>query len=401
MKLKYLYLYLILSIAGILFLNAFESQNEDSKKSNKDIIKFSHRFHSELAECETCHQTAAQSTSLKDRLMPNHESCAECHDVEDSEQCGTCHYEEVYEPLIQNISGLIFNHKFHMADQKMKCTDCHRNFDQTEYGSDLSFPDPLMQDCYSCHNDRTVASNACESCHISTADLRPQSHRSVSFIKSHKFASKELNADCIMCHDNNTNSCQECHDAATAITEQNTADDFYQPYAPSNSIDGSKQQRITRVHELNYRFIHGIDAKGKTTECQSCHQIELFCANCHQSEEGDFALSGIEPVSHFKPNFMTFGVGSGGGEHAVLARRDIEGCISCHDVQGADPTCIKCHLDNDGIKGTNAKTHPSNFMRDENGDWHDNQGSICFNCHTVNLSAAQAGLGFCGYCHGG
>jgi hypothetical protein len=84
-----------------------------------------------------------------------------------------------------------------------------------------------------------------------------------------------------------------------------------------------------------------------------------------------------------------------------MAHRDIESCISCHDVQGADPTCISCHLDNDGIKGTNAKTHPANFMMDEHGDWHDNEGSICFNCHTVILSTAQSGNGFCGYCHGG
>jgi len=400
MKLKYLYSLFALFIAGFLFLNVFSFQEDDAKRSNKDIIKFSHQFHKELAECEDCHKAVTQSTKLTDRLMPNHENCSECHDVEDTEQCKTCHYEDKYEPLIQNASKLLFNHKFHLEQQKMKCTDCHKNFDTIDYSSELSSPNPVMKDCYSCHNDKTAASNACESCHISTADLKPQSHRSAGFITSHKFAAREFDADCIMCHDNNTNSCQECHDATTTITEGNTPDDFYQPYAPSQSIDGAKQQRITRVHELNYRFIHGIDAKGKTAECQSCHQLETFCANCHQSDGDDFALSGIEPVSHFKSNFTTFGVGTGGGEHAVLARRDIESCISCHDVQGADPTCITCHLDNDGIKGTNAKTHPAGFMRDEHGDWHDNQGSICFNCHTVNLSTARAGIGFCGYCHG-
>ena len=66
------------------------------------------------------------------------------------------------------------------------------------------------------------------------------------------------------------------------------------------------------------------------------------------------------------PDFTTIGVGTGGGEHATLARRDIERCISCHDVQGADPTCITCHLDSDGIKGTNPKTHPAGFMKGEN-----------------------------------
>ena len=31
-----------------------------------------------------------------------------------------------------------------------------------------------------------------------------------------------------------------CHVATTGITEQNFADDFYQPYAPSRYIDGAK-----------------------------------------------------------------------------------------------------------------------------------------------------------------
>lgn len=64
-------------------------------------------------------------------------------------------------------------------------------------------------------------------------------------------------------------------------------------------------------------------------------------------------------------NFKTLGVGSGGGDHATLAKRDIERCMSCHDVNGADPTCITCHFDADGIKGTNPKTHPVGFMSNE------------------------------------
>jgi hypothetical protein len=181
----------------------------------------------------------------------------------------------------------------------------------------------------------------------------------------------------------------------------NLPDDFYAPYYPSNSIDGPKQQAILKVHgDFGYRYSHGIDAKGKTNECQSCHQIETFCASCHQSENRDFALSGILPSSHLSSNFKTIGVGTGGGDHADLARRDIENCVSCHDVQGNDPTCIVCHLDSDGIKGTNPKTHTSNYLNDEKGDWHDNQGSICYNCHTSQLPSSPAGIGFCSYCHG-
>ncbi|MDZ7624447.1 MAG: hypothetical protein U5J96_08410 [Ignavibacteriaceae bacterium] len=171
---------------------------------------------------------------------------------------------------------------------------------------------------------------------------------------------------------------------------------------PSNYVDGAKQQAILKVHgDFGYRYSHGIDAKGKTKECQSCHQIETFCAACHQSENRDFAMGGILPSSHLSPDFKTFGVGSGGGEHARLARRDIERCVSCHDVQGADANCIVCHLDSDGIKGTNPKTHSANYMSGERGDWHDNQGSICYNCHTSASPMSQPTSGFCNYCHGG
>src|SRR3989339_685663 len=341
MKLAYIYFTTLLAAAGILLLSAFNVGNQPGNdEENSGIIKFSHSLHADLLDCGTCHSSVAESTSLKDRLLPNHENCSSCHEVDDDKECNTCHY------------------------------------------------------------DLIVASNACESCHISTTRLLPQTHKSVSFMQTHKFDARAFDANCIMCHNDNTNSCIECHEATNIITEANTPEDFYQPYVPNQFSDGTNKQQITKVHELNYRFTHGIDAKGKTSECQSCHEVETFCASCHQSEDSDFALGGIVPSSHLKSGFFTIGAGTGGGEHAILAKRDIENCVSCHDVQGADPTCITCHLDSDGIKGTNPKTHATGFMRDIQGDWHDSQGSICFNCHTSNSPSSSAGIGFCGYCHG-
>ncbi|MFO7447658.1 MAG: cytochrome c3 family protein [Ignavibacteriaceae bacterium] len=397
MKLKYLYLFLLTAVTGLLFSAAFSDiqEAEAEVKGNDKIIKFSHSFHAELAGCADCHAKAAASTSLKDRLMPDHEDCGTCHDVEDSEQCVTCHYEDTYEQLVQNKSELFFNHSFHVTDQKMECESCHKGIKEADYGFQAAQPNPVMADCYSCHNDLTVASNACESCHTSTVNLIPQTHKDVAFIKTHKFEANDVAADCIMCHDNNNNSCQDCH-AASGIDVANVPNDFFQPYSPNSFSDGAAKQKLNRVHELNYRFIHGIDAKSKRTDCASCHQVETFCETCHTGENGDYALGGITPASHLKAGFITIGVGTGGGEHARLAKREIESCASCHDTQGADPTCITCHLDSDGIQGTNPKTHPSNFMRDVKGDWHDSQGSMCFNCHTSTI----AGAGFCGYCHG-
>ena len=395
---KNFYIIVFLVTTSFLIFVAFLAQDSESTQRNNELIKFSHSLHSDLVECADCHSSVNESNSLTDRLSPNHDSCVNCHEVDNENECKTCHINDNYEALIQKESQLIFNHKIHIV-QKMNCIDCHKGLEKVDYSFQSSEVYPSMEICSSCHNEVKIASNACESCHISTFNLLPQNHRSNDYIRSHKFQAWEVNANCMMCHNNNT--CQECHVATTGITETNIPDDFYPPYMSSNSIDGSKQQVILKVHgDFNYRYSHGIDAQGKTAECQTCHQIETFCANCHQSENRDFALGGIVPSSHLMPDFKTIGVGTGGGEHATLARRDIEQCVSCHDVQGADPTCIYCHLDSDGIKGTNPKTHAAGFMKDVHGDWHDSQGAICYNCHTSQMPSSPAGIGFCGYCHG-
>lgn len=396
-KLKILYLFTIV-IAVVVIIIGAKSNYSSNEYSNEGKIKFSHSLHKELVECSECHSSVPQSTSLKDRLLPNHDNCVQCHSVDDEEECSTCHIDDNYEALIQKESELIFNHKFHLDNSKMNCENCHQGLGDVDYSWQASGVNPPMENCYSCHNDKSIASNACESCHISTANLIPQTHKVANFMKSHKFSAEMTDANCVMCHDNQ--SCNDCHVSTIGITEVNLPDDFYQPYYPSNYVDGAKMQAINRVHDLNYRYIHGFDAKGKTLECQSCHQVETFCATCHAAEEGDFALGGIVPASHLKDNFVIFGVGSGGGEHSKLARRDIERCTACHDVNGADPTCITCHLDSDGIKGTNPKTHVNNFMRNEDGDWHSNAGSVCYNCHTSATPNSPVTSGFCNYCHG-
>jgi hypothetical protein len=399
MKLKFTHFYILIAALGIALFAAFSSNKTHSEiQGNKGIIKFSHKTHKDAADCETCHKAVLTSKSLNDRLLPDHDNCKDCHEVDNEKNCNTCHYEGINEPLIQPKSEIIFNHSSHVTNQKIKCETCHHGVSDVDYAEDAPAVNPKMESCYTCHNGNTLASNACESCHISTVDLKPQSHKSAAFISAHKFAAKEFNANCVMCHDNA--SCQECHTSTTMITEKNTPNNFYRPYVPSNPGSGVKQQQITKVHDLNYVYTHGIDAKGKTTECQSCHDVDSFCATCHQGRDADYSMGGVAPYTHLKPTFMSIGVGSGGGDHARLARRDIESCAACHDVQGGDPICISCHTDPDGIQGTNPKTHPAGYMRSVHGDWHDSQGSICFNCHTGSSPSSKAGIGFCGYCHG-
>ena len=164
--------------------------------------------------------------------------------------------------------------------------------------------------------------------------------------------------------------------------------------------DRGEGMRLTKVHDLNFRFTHGIAAKGKLTECQTCHSTEKFCTTCHEAG-GNVNQAVFKPASHLLAGFTTLGVGSGGGEHARLAKRDIESCAACHSPEGADPVCITCHTDADGRKGTDPKTHDIGFMSDNHGYWHTDPGANCFLCHT-DSNARPGGIKgqkFCGYCH--
>ena len=400
MKLKKFYTVLSVAVITFISVTAFTLNGGDEGNANNDIIKFSHSFHMELTDCESCHSGAADAVSLTDRLLPTKDDCAACHDVEDDEMCNTCHYEDVFEPLVQGESELIFDHSMHLSDDNTECQSCHKGLDEVDYSYESESAAPGMETCYTCHNDISVASNACESCHVSTANLLPDDHKTAAFMDNHKFIATNDDENCVMCHDNSF--CETCHVSTTMIDATNTGSDFYTPYSPHSYVDNAKQQQLTRVHSIDYLYSHGIDAKGKTSECQTCHETETFCADCHNTTGGDYASEGFVPYSHTLQGFVTIGVGTGGGEHATLARRDIESCASCHDTYGADPNCILCHADSDGIKGTNARTHTSGFMLDDNGDWHEDMGSVCFNCHTdANAHpSGTPGIGFCGYCHG-
>lgn len=397
MNTKKYYLIIIVFIVGILSVAA--SKDDGQNKTNKDLLKFSHSLHVEMTECQTCHSAAKNAETLDARMLPTMENCAECHDVEEEDNCGLCHYEEVYEPAIQKTSGLIFSHKFHLGTGEVKCADCHTGFDKIDYGFEAGKANPAMSKCMTCHSETAVATTACEACHVSTSDLYPESHRVVDFFRKHKFMAQQ-DDNCQMCH--SESFCETCHASTTSLAVQNTADDFYTPYSPYKLTDSKNNQQLEMVHGLDYRFTHGIDAKGKESNCVTCHETETFCVECHNSTGGDFAEGGFTPTSHTVNNFIVLGVGSGGGEHATLARRDIESCAGCHDVNGADPSCILCHNDPDGIKGTNPKTHAAGFMSSaDGGDWHTDFNSVCYNCHTdanANPNGTK-GMGFCGYCH--
>ncbi len=348
-------------------------------------IKFSHKFHSENVgtECMDCHAGALTSENSSDFLLPKMATCYNCHD-EQATPCEFCHLDPQnmvpYEAPIRKIN---FSHKFHIEDQKLQCSQCHEGADKVDYATPEHLPS--MESCFTCHDNRT-ATNECEACHKETVSLLPTSHKVVDFATEHKKFVRAGGAEnnCVVCHTDNF--CQQCHDGVSLAKIS-----LFTPQA-----SGKEQLVLQRVHDLNYRYTHGIEAKGKDKDCYVCHDRQTFCAGCH-APNGDIKSSQFKPEWHSGNDFVTIGVGSGGGRHAKLAKRDIEMCMSCHDVEGADPICVICHVDRNPGRGNDPKTHQKDYMKDVDGDWHRTDASICFSCH---VNTRKAGLGFCGYCHG-
>ena len=398
-------LLIFLSSSAYLFRNS--NVNSESSKSykiydNSKLIKFNHKLHvkDNGIKCEDCHTGAPGSVSAKDNLNPKQDNCSSCHDVKDEKKCNVCHFDGVYKKLKAVKSEINFSHKQHIGTQKKQCTDCHAGLDNVKYSKEALTLLPKMETCASCHNNVKASMN-CEGCHNNLTNLKPGNHLQPNFLNEHRTVSdvsSEKN-NCMMCHSDNF--CQACHSPVN-FQGKNTKEDFYAPYyTKENGVrtDRAALQKVSNTHNLGYRNTHGLDAQSRSYECKSCHEVQNFCVTCHQ--EGGELITGFAPQSHLQPGFTTLGVNTGGGLHSALAKKDIESCMSCHDVQGGDPVCITCHFDNDGIKGTNPRTHDAGFMADEKGIWHDTQGAICYTCHTDNNAKPNGirGVGFCGYCH--
>jgi hypothetical protein len=322
--------------------------SSDKKSSWNDpvkqwaTIKFSHKQHlaDVGAECNMCHPTAQTSENSNEMMMPKHEECGTCHSTEIEENCQYCHAEpEVYVAFAAPEREVRFSHKQHVETNKLECSVCHAGIEASEKPS-LAFL-PVMATCNTCHNDVKVT-NACESCHTRPENLLPISHELLGWAREHKryVRLQGLSNDCAVCHTDNF--CQACH---AEVTTQFTRGELNRSVAENRpSPDGRQLLVKPRVHDLNFVFSHAIDMRAKQSDCQSCHNSQTFCVDCHARNQ-DAGFPAPFPASHSAADFVRLGPGSGGGQHAVLARRDMESCVSCHDVEGRDPVCVTCHAD--------------------------------------------------------
>lgn len=354
------------------------------------LIRFSHKYHiTEIgATCTDCHTDAAASDLASDRLLPKKAACAQCHDVEDKADCEKCHRDPARAANFRNPERLIdFPHQLHVKKMGLRCVDCHMGLDQVDYATRVNWPG--MDDCLTCHNNEKAPFD-CENCHPKVEAIRPQSH-GVSFLHGHKSQVRAATMPCSKCHEESY--CQECHLGAR-LTDHGGSGGRTGPGEPQDR--GKIDQVVRRQHALNYRFTHPLDAVSKERECATCHDQRAFCADCHRASGVDDRR--LKPAWHGDAGGpWVLGRVGGGGRHAEWARRDVERCAVCHDVEGGDPSCLQCHVDFDGRRNTDPKTHDRYGGRDDDWGFHADRGSVCFTCH---VNSKRPGAGFCGYCHG-
>jgi hypothetical protein len=327
--------------------------------SSQSGLIFSHASHitEQNIDCATCHNIVTSASSA-DKNIPGHDVCSQCHSIEKApEDCILCHINpENPAGVTLPAQELLFSHRAHLktSPTSQECLACHS---QTEKATLKLTSDnyPAMEECFRCHNSVTTSSE-CKVCHTRPQEMKQLVHPP-DWKHSHKFQANSRAKNCGPCHQAEA-FCSDCH-------------------AGDNLVE--------TVHGLNYRYNHALDARSKEFECQSCHNYQDFCVSCHMAE-------GSEPLDHnldWVRNPLL---------HADAARKDIESCAGCHDT--GSPTCARagCHSDTDGLKGTNPSIHDASIDDLGHGPWHSESSFECFQCHT---DTHQAGVGFCGYCHGG
>lgn len=321
-------------------------------------LKFDHSAHAGMRdmECVTCHRGMKDSKLSSDRNIPDHEICSECHTIEeDPANCGFCHFDpDDPKGLSKPETDLIFSHKGHLkgSTDKELCLSCHIDQDKLAAGL-ISSNCPVRANCFNCH-DGSRAPSECSLCHTKVEEMITLVH-DPGWEHEHKFATDLGGENCVPCHQPET-FCSNCH-------------------AGDNLVE--------TVHELNYRYFHGIDARSDEILCQTCHEPATFCSSCHSG-------AGHIPLDHMASDWALPPY-----THAESAMQDVETCAACHSSDS--PVCVNCHFDSDGILGTNPPVHPSSIDDLGEGLWHDDPGFQCFVCH---VNTQNAGAGFCGYCHG-
>ncbi len=255
---------------------------------------------------------------------------------------------------VDSEQGLAFNHRLHVEDEGLACTDCHARWDESD---DPGMPRAAQ--CALCHADLD-------------AEKPPELHAETLFDAGEFRAARaglqddeihfshQLHAtrsqDCNICHADvsrdegalahrgaelrmSMDACLDCHSSSTGPALSDCA-------ACHEVI---RQGVEPPSHQANWTRYHGTVVRGRSMEradqCALCHQ-PTGCTNCHHIEL---------PESH--NNYWRR------RGHGLTASMDRQSCATCHDSD----SCARCHEDTRPLSHT--------------GTWGEPRDRHCLACH--------------------
>lgn len=251
-----------------------------------------------------------------------------------------------------------FNHRLHVRDLKLACTDCHRRAATSTQSSDSLLPAPTRCDgCHkSDHRDLNLVTSSggdfigdCAYCHIGyQAEMGNRVARQQMPAPHLKFshqAHARRNIGCAQCHGQVQNielatrdqlptmrGCFGCHQMPEPARGEASGE-----CTSCHLSDAAGRMRTEfaegRLEPPNWLFNAGHDADflrrhkfvaGNDSQfCTSCHS-EKYCTDCHDGR--------VRPRNIHPNDYLTL--------HAVDARQNDTQCGSCHRAQSF---CLGCH----------------------------------------------------------
>jgi hypothetical protein len=365
------------------------------------------------AECSTCHVPLAQTAFAAERVLelpipPSHQQddflaqghgtlaepevagCSTCHT---RERCTSCHVNAASVATIAAIPPAPPTMSVPRWTASYPVPASHLSPSWTEKHG----PSASVASCSTCHTRED-----CETCHRASqsrvvADLArrrdveapgvvgmvlvaPSSHAAPSFVRAHGTLAATSVSSCMMCH--TPDSCAECHDR-TALA------DVFPPYASGDAMsagDATRREasasvadtvrrvrrfanRDSRFHPPTFLLRHSSSAYGRRLECANCHDVRVFCRDCH-TQSGLSTAGGtgrLQGAFHdAEPAWLL--------RHARAARQGLESCTACHTQRD----CLQCH------------SQLGAFRINPHGDGFDARRAqqrnavICFACHLAD-----------------
>ncbi len=295
------------------------------------------------SDCAVCHPKAASSRWASERLVPNMERCADCHQAAKDVMIGTpvtadcrkCHskLKNGERPIRGDYPrpNIRFSHAAHRGE--VGCEVCHTR--AASRLPDSSLQDmPTMRRCYDCHKQSKRATD-CRTCHLVQQDgrvvtdynglklmppvwLKGPTH-GIEWVSSHARKAGADSSFCGSCH--RESFCRDCH---------------------------TGKRRPRNAHPGDWLTSHGVSTRLDNPRCRGCHRKQSFCISCHRR-------AGVAPDS--PPKSRT--TGGHGRYHKTMensqlmrrAKHDITSCVSCH----SESSCISCHQ--------TRNPHPAGFSR--------------------------------------